>query len=159
MGILFSLLFLFKTKEMKLIKKIIIVFVFLFSVLVNAQNEKTPSYFSNELELNKTELINGTSINYHVRLQEAISTISLKQIGNENIANVENRLAQGEHEVYQIGNNNNYQFLNYRNNISVNLGVLQIGNANSLKVVGVNSMSKDLKIVQFGGVKMSVINY
>lgn len=144
---------------MKSIKKLIIVFVFLFSIIVKAQDEKVPSYFSNELELNNTQLASKTNVNSHEKYQEVISTISLKQIGNENVANVENRLAQGKHEVFQIGNNNNYQFLNYKNNIQVNLGVFQIGNENSLKIVGVNLMSRNLKIIQFGGVEMNVISY
>ena len=36
---------------------------------------------------------------------------------------------------------------------------LQTGNANSLKISGINSMSRNLKIAQFGGAKMSIINY
>jgi len=144
---------------MKSIKKIIIVFVFLFSILANAQNEKIPSYFSNELELNNKQLINRIVNDFRIRSQEVVSTISLSQIGNKNVARIDDKLAQGAHQVYQIGNNNNYQFLNSRNNQQINLEVLQTGNANSLNITGVNSMFKNLRIVQFGGAKMSVINY
>ena len=145
---------------MKSLKKLIVVFVFLFSTFVVSQNEKIPSYFSNELQSNNTQLISGgTNNSFNTRLEERISTISLKQIGNENIANIDDKLAQGEHKVYQIGNNNNYQFLNHRSSTQINLGVLQTGDANSLKVVGINSMFKNLKIAQFGGAKMSIINY
>ncbi|WP_299162857.1 hypothetical protein [uncultured Tenacibaculum sp.] len=145
---------------MGVIKKIIVVLVLLFSFLLNAQNEKLPSYFSNELQLNQIELSEKYNNGFQVRLQQTNSTIiSLKQIGNENIANIDNKLAQGKHKVYQIGNQNNYQFLNYRNNQQINLGILQTGNANSLKIIGTNSMFSNLKITQFGGASMNIINY
>lgn len=145
---------------MRVINKVIVVLALLFSVLVKAQNEKLPSYFSNDLQLSQIELSEKYNNDFQVRVQEANSTIiSLRQIGNENIANIDNKLAQGKHKVYQIGNKNNYQFLNYRNNQQINLGILQTGNANSLKIIGTNSMFNNLKIAQFGGAKMSIINY
>lgn len=144
---------------MKSIKKILLVFVFLFSVLVQGQDEKVPSYFSNQIKLNTLQLETNTVSDFQNRSQEVTSIISLKQIGNENVANIDDKVSYGEHNVLQLGNNNNYQFLNYRSNQTINLGVQQTGNSNSLKIKGTNSLFKNLKITQFGGTKMSIINY
>ena len=144
---------------MESIIKIITVFVFLFSFPVEAQEEKAPSYFSNQIELNKMQLTVNTPNNFQNRSQEKISTISLKQIGDKNFAKIDDKRAYGSHKVYQIGNNNNYQFLNYRNNEQINLSVSQKGNSNSLNIKGTNLMFRNIKITQFGGAKMSVVNY
>ncbi len=145
---------------MRIMNKVIVVLALLFSIVVKAQDEKLPSYFSNDLQLNQIELSEKFNNSFQVRAQEENSTIiSLRQIGNENVANIENRLTQGKHKVYQIGNKNNYQFLNYRNNQQINLGVLQTGDANSLRIIGTNSMFSNFNIAQFGGAKMSIINY
>ncbi len=139
---------------MKSIKKILVVFVFLFSVLVQGQDEKVPSYFSNQVQLNTT-----TISDFHNKSQQTTSIISLKQIGNKNVANIDDKVSYGEHKLSQLGNNNYYQFLNYSNNQSINLGVQQTGNSNSLKIKGTNSLFKNLTITQFGGAKMSILNY
>ena len=141
---------------MESIKKISIVFIFLFSFLMNAQDEKSPSYFSDQLKYNTQQLQVATISNYQSESQQTISTISLKQIGDKNSVNID---ASGNHTVYQIGNSNNYQFLNYSNNQSFNSGVLQTGDGNLLKMTGANSMSQNIIISQFGGAKMSIINY
>ena len=138
------------------IKKISIVFIFLFSFLMNAQNEKSSSYFSDQLKYNTQQLQGATISDYQSESQITISTISLKQIGNKNTVNIN---SSGNHTVYQIGDRNNYQFLNYSNNQSVNLGVLQTGDSNLLKITGTNSMSQNIIISQFGGAQMSIINY
>lgn len=145
---------------MLIFKKIIIVFVFLFSAVVQGQEEKLPSYFSNqEIQLNNERINNDSSINFKNKSQEFISTISLKQIGDENIAKINDRASLGEHKVYQIGDRNNYQFINYGNSMPINLGVLQTGDENLLKIHGTNSIFKNLKISQFGGAKMRITNY
>lgn len=144
---------------MKLIKGILIVFVLLFSVLVKAQDEKLPSYFSSDKQLSTLQLFESTTGSFSNRQQEEVSTISLKQIGDKNVANINDKFSKGAHKVYQIGDKNNYQFLNYRKTQSMNLGVLQTGNSNLLKIKGTNLLFKNLKIAQFGGAKMSIINY
>ncbi|ARV15176.1 hypothetical protein [Polaribacter sp. SA4-12] len=144
---------------MESIKKISIVLIFLFSFLMNAQAEKSSSYFSNQLKYNTQQLQGSTTGDLQCESQQTISTISLKQIGNENFVNIEDNYASGDHTVYQIGDRNNYQFINYRNNQSVNLGVLQTGDGNLLKITGTNTMFQNLIISQFGGAKMSIINY
>ncbi|MCT4699024.1 hypothetical protein [Tenacibaculum haliotis] len=144
---------------MKLIKGILIVFVLLFSVLVKAQDEKLPSYFSSDKQLSTLQLFESATGSFSNRQQEEVSTISLKQIGDKNVANINDKFSKGTHKVYQIGDKNNYQFLNYRNTQSMNLGVLQTGNSNLLKIKGTNSLFENLKIAQFGGAKMNIINY
>jgi hypothetical protein len=144
---------------MNSIKKISIVLIFMFSFLMNAQLEKSPSYFSDQLKYNTQQLQGSTTGDLQCESQQTISTISLKQIGNENFVNIDDRNTSGNHTVYQIGDRNNYQFLNYSNNQSVNLGVLQTGDSNLLKITGTNSMSQNIIISQFGGAKMSITNY
>ena len=144
---------------MKSIKKVLIVFVFLFTVLVQSQEEKVPSYFSNTTELNLLQLTGNSVDDFQNKLQEKTSAISLKQIGNENNVTINDKNSYGEHKVYQLGNQNNYQFLNYKNNEFINLGIKQTGNSNLLKITGTNSLFKNLTITQFGGTKMSIVNY
>ena len=144
---------------MKLINYISIIFIFLFYFFGNAQDEKSPSYFSNKLQYNIEQLQINTSKSYQSILEEKNSTISLRQIGDENSANIYNKYANGEHIIYQIGNRNNYQFFNYTNKQIINLGIMQTGDHNLLKIMGANSMFQDLKIFQFGGAEMSVINF
>ena len=126
---------------------------------MNAQVEKTPSYFSDQLKYNTQQLQGSTTSDLQSESQQTISTISLKQIGNENIINIDDNHASGNQIVYQIGDRNNYQFLNNSTNQPVNLGVLQTGDSNLLKITGTNSMSQNLIISQFGGAKMSITNY
>mgnify|MGYP003993923001 FL=1 len=144
---------------MKLINYISIIFLFLFYFFGNAQDEKSPSYFSNKLPYNIEQLQINTSKSYQSILEEKNSTISLRQIGDENSANIYNKYANGEHTINQIGNRNNYQFFNYTNKQIINLGIMQTGDHNLLKIMGANSMFQDLKIFQFGGAEMSVINF
>ncbi|MBT4414389.1 hypothetical protein SAMN04487762_0777 [Polaribacter sp. Hel1_33_78] len=144
---------------MKLINYISIIFIFLFYFFGNAQDEKSPSYFSNKLQYNIEQLQINTSKSYQSILEEKNSTISLRQIGDENSANIYNKYANGEHTINQIGNRNNYQFFNYTNKQIINLGIMQTGDHNLLKIMGANSMFQDLKIFQFGGAEMSVINF
>jgi hypothetical protein len=144
---------------MKLINDISIIFIFLFYFFGNAQDEKSPSYFSNKLQYNIEQLQINTSKSYQSILEEKNSTISLRQIGDENSANIYNKYANGEHTINQIGNRNNYQFFNYTNKQIINLGIMQTGDHNLLKIMGANSMFQDLKIFQFGGAEMSVINF
>lgn len=140
-----------------------VVFAFMFMILattVQGQDEKLPSYFSNEeLQLNNLNIVGDFSYDFKTKSKEVISTISLKQIGDENIAKIDDRASLGKHKVYQIGDRNNYQFINYRNTMSIDLGILQTGNENSLRIQGTNSIFKNLKIAQFGGARMSIINY
>lgn len=144
---------------MKLIKKVLIVFTLLFTFLVQSQEEKVPSYFSNTVDLNLLQLTGSSHDDFQNKLQEKTSTISLKQIGDENKVTINDKNSYGEHSVYQKGNHNDYQFFNYKNNEVINLGIMQTGNSNLLKITGTNSLFRNLTITQFGGVKMSVVNY
>ena len=144
---------------MKAINNISYILIFLISFLVNAQDEELQSYFSNQLHYNIEQSQAYATNNSQRTSQQNSSTISLKQIGAENLANIYNRYAQGEHTVSQIGDKNKYQFSNYYNKQPINLGVLQTGNDNLLKIIGTNSMFQDLKIVQFGGADINVVSY
>jgi hypothetical protein len=55
---------------MKLINYISIIFIFLFYFFGNAQDEKSPSYFSNKLQYNIEQLQINTSKSYQSILEE-----------------------------------------------------------------------------------------
>lgn len=146
----------------------IITIIFFLLFLVNSgysQTEKLPSYFSNgetnqQKDIQLSNDADNTSGNQnHSSRDFNYSSIRLKQIGDENIANIDNKVGGGAQKVYQIGDKNNYQFLNYRNNLPINYGVLQLGNYNSLKVLGSNTLFSSMNIIQTGGAKMSVVNF
>ncbi len=61
----------------------------------------------------------------------------------------------------QVGNNNNYYgFINYYNKTPLNLNLLQKGNSNSLHIYGVNSIIKNISIIQKTNFKSLIIkNY
>ena len=144
---------------MKPVNNISIIFIFLFSFLVQAQDEKSFSFFSDQQQFGIEQLQVNTSNSSDCTSQNKISTISLKQVGDGNVANIYNSCVGGNQIIYQIGDKNNYQFFNNTNSELINLGVLQKGNDNFLKITGANSLFQNFAISQFGGAKMSVINY
>ncbi|CAM1345402.1 hypothetical protein [Tenacibaculum amylolyticum] len=128
--------------------------------LVVAQEEKLPSYFSNtSLNLEKSTYLEQIQNIGFKSANSQDGVISLQQIGDSNNAAIQNRFAIGFHNVRQIGNSNLYQFQNYNNNLSINLGILQLRDNNYLKIIGSNTLSNNMSIVQFGGARMEILNY
>lgn len=128
--------------------------------LVVAQEEKLPSYFSNtSLNLEKSTYLEQIQSVAFRNANNQDGVISLQQIGDSNNATIQNRFATGFHNVQQIGNDNLYKFQNYSNNLSINIGILQLKNNNYLKIIGSNTLSNNMNIVQFGGAKMEILNY
>ncbi|QVY67403.1 hypothetical protein [Polaribacter sp. Q13] len=135
---------------------------FLCSLHVNgvfAQQEKLPTYFSNNVsEINPNNaslllnsnnlLVNSVSQNNLFQQQAGnINSVVLNQVGFENIADIKSS-NQTSQNVNQVGNKNYYSFINYYNSNPINFGVLQQGNSNSLQIYGTNSMMNGAVINQ-----------
>lgn len=144
-----------------------IIFLVFSSLFLNvfSQEEKLPDYFNNDKDNQEVRFVENKTINsdynleqYQSRSTSQISLVSLKQIGDENTAEI-NYNTTGKQRIYQIGDNNAYGFSNYFNNSNFNIDVLQGGNNNSLEVLGTNSIINNMKVIQFNGSTLSVISY
>ena len=148
---------------MKTFKYIILLFLglFVFGFSGNAQN----------LSDDNTKLINQYfqyKINTEVEANNRVpklnnnnyrSIVSLKQIGNYNVADIKVGENDSQH-ISQIGNNNYYGFINYYNNAVSNFNILQQGEANSLQIYGQNDLISNISILQTGNFKSLIIkNY
>ena len=76
-----------------------------------------------------------------------VDYVNLNQVGNNNQINI--RSTDGDSQtVSQLGNGNNYEFINYYNSNISNFNIIQQGNSNSLEIYGENSLIKNISIVQ-----------
>ncbi|WP_218598323.1 hypothetical protein [Polaribacter sp. NJDZ03] len=126
---------------------------------VSAQQEKLPTYFSNNLSQlgpyntsllmdNNNLMTNENGLNSLFKQQSGnINSVVLNQVGFENNADIKSS-NQTSQNVNQIGNENYYSFINYYNSNPINFGVHQQGNANSLQIYGTNSMMNGAAIIQ-----------
>ncbi|OAD43425.1 hypothetical protein LPB303_13245 [Polaribacter atrinae] len=126
---------------------------------VSAQQEKLPTYFSNNFSQlspfnasflmgNDNLLINGNNQNTLFQQQSRnINSVVLNQVGFDNTADIKSS-NQTSQNVNQIGNENYYSFINYYNSSPINFGVHQQGNSNSLQIYGTNSMINGAAIIQ-----------
>ena len=126
---------------------------------VSAQQEKLPTYFSNNFSqlspYNTSLLVDSNSLLTNENSQNSlfqqqsgnINSVVLNQVGFENNADIKSS-NQTSQNVNQIGNENYYSFINYYNSNPINFGVHQQGNANSLQIYGTNSMMNGAAIIQ-----------
>ncbi|WP_373942384.1 hypothetical protein OEG92_03545 [Polaribacter sejongensis] len=126
---------------------------------VSAQQEKLPTYFSNNFSqlspYNTSLLLDSNSLLTNENSQNSlfqqqsgnINSVVLNQVGFENNADIKSS-NQTSQNVNQIGNENYYSFINYYNSSPINFGVHQQGNSNSLQIYGTNSMMNGAAIIQ-----------
>ncbi|MGV6845382.1 MAG: hypothetical protein ACWA42_04560 [Lutibacter sp.] len=116
--------------------------------------EKT--YVLTQLNQQPNQLLTNSPI---VKKANYSSIIKLNQTGNFNTIDLKAN-AQDSQLVNQLGNQNNYTFINYFNNNPSSLNVLQQGNGNFLQVYGQNSIMDKMSIIQKGNAKTLIIkNY
>lgn len=149
-------------------KNIVLLFTFLMvSLNVNAQEEKLPTYFSNQTSTISSlaptlQSFNDLQVNAKnqntARTNTNSSLVYLKQIGNSNEISVLNNTGSTQ-AVFQIGNQN--QFL-YRDRVSdptINIGVVQENDKNLLSINGSASYLNNMIIRQRGGSELIINNY
>ena len=94
-----------------------------------------------------------------LNVNSSAGVIVLNQYGLNNVAEI-NQSQQTTQSVLQIGVENYYGFVDYKNSSPVNFNVLQQGNANSLQIYGTNSIINGMEIIQKSSFKNIVIrNY
>jgi len=135
---------------MKNLKKIflgIFIFGFAFHFQLFAQQEDNNTiainkYFSN----NKAANIQKSVQNKVFKAQYLSNTLT--QVGNYNYSLIQTN-SKSSHNVMQKGNKNEIKLLSYYNgNNYINLISNQVGNNNSIHIIGTNSIAKKLKITQ-----------
>ena len=117
---------------------------------VSAQQEKLPTYFSNnfsQLSSFNTSFLRDNDNTLFQQQSRNINSVVLNQVGFDNTADIKSS-NQTSQNVNQIGNENYYSFINYYNSSPINFGVHQQGNSNSLQIYGTNSMINGAAIIQ-----------
>jgi len=145
-----------KVKNQVLIIVCLFIGIIAYSQKISNQN----AFIYTELtQLNTTPnyLITNNSNLYTKNLNESI--IKLNQIGDYNIIDLKTNLNDSQ-TVSQLGNKNNYTFINYFNSNPSNMNILQQGNDNFLQVYGQNSLMSKISIIQKTNAKTLIIkNY
>ncbi len=118
------------------------------------------NYILNQIQLNNNpSLILENKIYSEAELSAQSSSIKLNQIGNYNQIDIKADVTDSQ-LVNQLGNQNNYTFINFYNNTPSKFDITQQGNGNFLQIYGENSIIKNLKIVQKSNAKTIIIrNY
>ena len=122
----------------------------------NAQVEDQNTLLINTyFNLSSTNFID----NYGYSESNFLQSVAILQFGNNNNIDI-NSSGKSQQKVNQIGNNNNFQFIDFYNSSDMSLDVLQDGNNSSIQVYGVNSLMKDMLIKQSAGNQTLIItNY
>jgi hypothetical protein len=122
----------------------------------NAQVEDQNTLLINTyFNLSSTNFID----NYGYSESNFLQSVAILQFGNNNNIDI-NSSGKSQQKVNQIGNNNNFQFIDFYNSSDMNLDVLQDGNNSSIQIYGVNSLMKDMLIKQSAGNQTLIItNY
>ena len=139
-----------------LLKYLIIVSCFLTVFEMTAQVEDQNTLLINTyFNLSSTNFID----NYGYSESNFLQSAAILQFGNNNNIDI-NSSGKSQQEVNQIGNNNNFQFIDFYNSSDMSLDVLQDGNNSSIQVYGMNSLMKDMLIKQSAGNQTLIItNY
>lgn len=141
---------------MKFLKYLIIVYCSMTIYETNAQVEDQNTLLINTyFNLSSTNFID----NYGYSESNFLQSVAILQFGNNNNIDI-NSSGKSQQKVNQIGNNNNFQFIDFYNSSDMNLDVLQDGNNSSIQIYGVNSLMKDMLIKQSAGNQTLIItNY
>lgn len=86
------------------------------------------------------------------------SSVKVIQKGDDNTALIDVKAMVIKEKIIQIGNGNFFKDYNHLNKPFHNVSVLQHGNNQKILVNGVNSISKELIIKQFGNDKIIYVN-
>ncbi len=139
-----------------LLKYGILVFCFMSIYEMNAQVEdQNTTLINTYFNLSSTNFVN----NYEYSKSNSLQSATILQFGNNNNIDI-NSSGKSQQKVNQLGNNNNFQFIDFYNSADMNLNVLQEGNKSSIQIFGKNSLMKDLLIKQMSGNQRLIItNY
>jgi hypothetical protein len=84
--------------------------------------------------------------------------VSVLQLGNYNFATF--KANSNNLQLEQIGNNNNYEFINFYGRDNLTFKAQQIGSNNYIQVLGENSIINNLSIIQKSDFKtITIVNY
>ena len=139
-----------------LLKYLIVVFCSMTICEINAQVEDQNTVLINTyFNLSSTNFID----NYGYSEANFLQAAAILQFGNNNNIDI-NSSGKSQQKVNQIGNNNNFQYIDFYNSADMNIDILQEGNNSSIQVFGTNSLIKDVLIKQSAGNQTLIItNY
>jgi len=100
----------------------------------------------------------GTNNLSEIKTKALKSNVKVIQKGDDNTALIDVRAKVIKEKVVQIGNENFFKDYNHLNKPFHHVNVHQHGNNQKILVNGVNSISKELIIKQFGNDKIMYVN-
>jgi hypothetical protein len=121
------------------------------SYLLNAQqltDENTliiNQYF--QLNNQQTAKLNNPNLATSSKFNQFNNLVNLNQVGNDNQITIQQK-GNDSQTINQIGNKNNYNFINYFNSTPSNFNIIQQGNSNNLQIFGENSIINNISIIQ-----------
>ncbi len=132
---------------------------FAFKVTAQSNDNATINLYT-QLNQDASLILQNKNITPGVlQLDENANIINVKQEGLNNQIDVRAN-ANNSQNVNQLGNSNEYQFINYYNNSPSNFVIRQEGVGNSLQIYGQNSLSEKLQVIQKSNFKTIIIkNY
>jgi hypothetical protein len=143
------------------IKNQVILFLFaFFSIALYSQEISNKKIYIitqlEQLNSNPNYLIENN--NSSANNLNAGSVVKLNQLGDYNTIDLKTKLNDSQN-VNQLGNKNNYIFINYYNANASTMNVLQQGNGNFLQVYGQNSIASKISIIQKSNFKtITIVN-
>ena len=138
------------------LKYIILVCCFMTIYEMNAQVEdQNTALINTYFNLSSPNFVDNFGYSESNFLQSA----AILQFGNNNNIDI-NSSGKSQQKVNQLGNNNNFQFIDFYNSTDMNLNILQEGNNSSIQIFGTNSLIKNVLIKQSAGNQALIItNY
>lgn len=125
------------------------------SNFVGTDSQVNASFFNNEVQLQQI----GNHNTFNAKLQVKSGNVSVLQKGNSNSITLDKVANSIQQKFIQIGNNNTVYDYGNQGRLDLKSEFIQKGNNQTINSYGSNSISKDLKISQFGnGASVIVIN-
>lgn len=127
---------------------------------VNAQQTNEDTYIINQyFQQSRDALLLENKVPLSTNIESQGNFLNLNQVGTNNVIDIKQKGNESQ-TVEQLGNKNYYGFINYYNNMSSNLNIIQQGNSNNLQIYGQNSIIENMSIVQKSNFKTIIIkNY
>ena len=137
-------------KKFSNIYSLVFLLIGISSLQINAQQSDENTFVINKYfqNINSENQLPSNLTNENLAKYQAQNNAELNilQSGNYNYINVKTNA--NNQSVGQQGNYNNYEFISFYGNDNLNFEVRQIGNGNSIQILGENSIIDNMKIIQ-----------
>ena len=129
--------------------------IFMFTSCYSQINDENTYLINQYFQSNNANY--AKSDNTNLGKEQNTLGVVLNQVGTNNTIDIKST-SNNSQEVTQSGDGNYYKFINYYNNGSSNINILQQGTSNSLQIYGENSIIENISILQKSNNKTIIIN-